>query len=94
MRFFAGQVVAVEGYLDVSALHQAGITTAVAALGTAITPQHAELMRRYTPNLVIAYDGDSAGVTAALLHGSLEAGPTAQGFSVRLWIPTNSQSVS
>lgn len=66
-----GQAVAVEGYLDVIALHQADITTAVAALGTAITPQHAEVIRRYASRLVIAYDGDSAGIAAALRNAAM-----------------------
>src|SRR5439155_2379938 len=66
----AGAAVAVEGYIDVIALHQAGIATAVAALGTAITPAHVERLRRYAPAMVLAYDGDSAGINAALKNAA------------------------
>ena len=55
-----------EGYMDVISLHQAGFTQAVASLGTALTPGHARLMKRYTDNVLITYDSDEAGVKAAL----------------------------
>lgn len=55
-----------EGYMDVIALHQAGFNQAVASLGTALTPGHARLMKRYTDNVLITYDSDEAGVKAAL----------------------------
>lgn len=55
-----------EGYMDVIALHQAGFDNAVAALGTAFTPQHASLMKRYTNNILVTFDSDGAGVKAAL----------------------------
>lgn len=54
-----------EGYMDVIALHQAGFTNAVASLGTALTPQHCALMKRFTKQVIIAYDSDGAGVNAA-----------------------------
>lgn len=54
-----------EGYMDVIALHEAGFTNAVATLGTAITPEQARLMKRYTPVVIIAYDMDEAGRRAA-----------------------------
>ena len=54
-----------EGYMDVIALHQAGFQNAVATLGTAITPEQARLMSRYTKKVIISYDSDSAGQTAA-----------------------------
>ena len=54
-----------EGYMDVIALHQAGFTSAVAALGTALTQEQARLISRYAGRVVLAYDSDSAGQTAA-----------------------------
>lgn len=54
-----------EGYMDVIALHQAGYTNAVAALGTAFTPEHALLIKRYVQKLIISFDSDGAGVSAA-----------------------------
>jgi DNA primase len=63
--------VAVEGYLDVIALHQAGIEHAVANLGTAITPRHVEILRRYAGTVLLAYDGDSAGIQATLRAGAI-----------------------
>lgn len=54
-----------EGYMDVIALHEAGFTNAVATLGTAITPEQARLMKRYTQCVIIAYDMDEAGRHAA-----------------------------
>jgi DNA primase len=62
----AGYVIAVEGYMDLIACHQAGLTHSVATLGTAITPEHVQVLRRYTNRLVLAYDGDSAGMAAAM----------------------------
>lgn len=55
-----------EGYLDVITLHQAGFTNAVAALGTAFTPFHANLLKRYTKEVLLTFDSDSAGIQAAL----------------------------
>jgi len=54
-----------EGYMDVIMLHAAGFENAVATLGTAITPDHARIMKKYTNNVVIAYDSDEAGQKAA-----------------------------
>ncbi|MBE6755813.1 MAG: DNA primase [Ruminococcaceae bacterium] len=53
-----------EGYMDVIALHQAGFTNAVACLGTALTTEQARLMKRYTDEVVLAYDSDEAGQKA------------------------------
>lgn len=53
-----------EGYMDVIALHQAGFTNAVASLGTALTPMHCALMKRFVKKVVITYDSDRAGVNA------------------------------
>ena len=55
-----------EGYMDVIALNQAGFDNAVATLGTAITPQQANLMKRYVKEVVISYDSDEAGQKAAV----------------------------
>lgn len=55
-----------EGYMDVISLHQAGYKNAVASLGTALTTQHASLLKRYTEEVVLTYDSDEAGMKAAL----------------------------
>ncbi|WP_455715611.1 DNA primase [Anaerosporobacter sp.] len=55
-----------EGYMDVIALHQAGFTNAVASLGTAFTGLQANLLKRYTGEVLITYDSDGAGTKAAL----------------------------
>ena len=55
-----------EGYMDVIALHQAGFTNAVASLGTALTPGHASLIKRYVDEVYLTYDSDEAGTRAAL----------------------------
>ncbi len=57
-------LILVEGYMDVIALHQVGITTAVASLGTALTKEQAHLIKRYTDQVYICYDSDSAGQKA------------------------------
>ncbi len=53
-----------EGYMDVITLHAAGFENAVATLGTAITPDHARIIRKYTEHAVLAYDSDGAGQNA------------------------------
>ena len=55
-----------EGYMDVIALHQAGFNNAVASLGTAFTGLQANLMKRYTKEVLVCYDSDGAGTQAAL----------------------------
>lgn len=55
-----------EGYMDVISLHQAGFKNAVASLGTALTVQHASLLKRYTDEVILTYDSDEAGTRAAL----------------------------
>ena len=60
-----GRIILTEGYMDTISLHQAGFDCAVASLGTALTPEHAQLLSRYTKEAIIAYDGDGAGVSAA-----------------------------
>lgn len=59
-------IILCEGYMDVIAMHQAGYSQAVASLGTAFTAGQANLLRRYTEEVILAYDSDGAGVTAAL----------------------------
>ena len=61
----AGEVILVEGYTDYLALFQAGIKNVVASLGTALTPNQLGLAARFAPRIVINYDGDAAGRTAA-----------------------------
>src|SRR6185312_11559724 len=55
----------VEGYADVISMHQAGIENTVASSGTSLTVEQVRLIRRYTPNLTILYDGDEAGLKAS-----------------------------
>ncbi len=72
----ADECLLVEGYTDVVSLHQAGIENVVASGGTSLTPDQLRLIRKYTNNLTIIYDGDSAGIKAALrgLDLALEEG--------------------
>ena len=56
----------VEGYIDFLQLYQSGIKNIVAVSGTAFTDGHAHLLKRLTKNVLIAYDGDSAGISAAI----------------------------
>ena len=56
----------VEGYLDVLSMHQLGITNVVASSGTSLTVEQIRLIKRFTENVTIMYDGDSAGIHAAL----------------------------
>lgn len=56
----------VEGYLDVLSLHQLGITNVVASSGTSLTVQQIRLIKKFTNNVTIMYDGDSAGIQAAM----------------------------
>ncbi|MDI7860933.1 DNA primase [Rhizobiaceae bacterium n13] len=61
----AGTIIAVEGYMDVIALHQAGVENGVAPLGTALTENQLELLWKLTPVPVLCFDGDGAGIRAA-----------------------------
>ena len=61
-----GNVILCEGYMDVISMHQAGFTQAVASLGTAFTPGQAGMIKKYTRDVLLAYDSDGAGVKAAL----------------------------
>ena len=60
-----GFAILVEGYLDLVVLHQAGFENAVASLGTALTAAQVKLLARYAERVVVSYDGDAAGVSAA-----------------------------
>ncbi len=60
-----------EGYLDVVMFHQAGFTEAVAGMGTALTPEHLPMLRKGEPKIILAYDGDKAGIAAALKAASM-----------------------
>ena len=72
----ADECLLVEGYTDVISLHQAGIENVVASGGTSLTTDQLRLIKKYTNNLTIIYDGDAAGVKAALrgLDMALEEG--------------------
>jgi DNA primase len=60
------QVLIVEGYTDVMALHQVGVNNAVASLGTALTQEQIEIICRFTKNIVLVFDSDMAGIKASL----------------------------
>ncbi len=60
------RLIVCEGYLDVIMFHQAGFNETVATLGTALTREHLPLLRKGEPKVILAYDGDRAGVEAAL----------------------------
>lgn len=61
-----GFLIIVEGYMDAISLYQSGITNIAASLGTALTDNQAKLIHRYTKDVVLSYDADSAGRSAAL----------------------------
>ena len=61
----SGYIILTEGNIDVVSLHQAGFDSAVASLGTSLTPEQARLMARYTGEVVLCYDSDEAGRKAA-----------------------------
>ena len=61
----SGYIILSEGNIDVVSLHQAGFDSAVASLGTSLTPEQARLLSRYTDQVIIAYDNDGAGQKAA-----------------------------
>ena len=56
----------VEGYVDVITTHQADFTQCVATLGTAMTEQHAQMLKNYNPRVILCYDADRAGISAAM----------------------------
>ena len=61
-----GRAIIVEGYMDMISLYQHGVKNAAASLGTALTLNQARLLCRYSKNIVLSYDSDSAGINAAL----------------------------
>jgi DNA primase len=65
------EIIITEGYLDVVMLHQAGFENAVATLGTALTKEHLPLLRKGEARVIVAYDGDNAGINAALKAAKL-----------------------
>lgn len=67
------EIIITEGYLDVIMLHQAGFDNAVATLGTALTKDHLPLLKRGEPKVIVAYDGDNAGLNAAFKASQLMA---------------------
>ncbi|MDF2474064.1 MAG: primase [Anaerocolumna sp.] len=73
-------IIICEGYMDVIALHQAGFRNAVASLGTAFTGLQANLLKRYTQEVLLTYDSDGAGIKAAIRAIPIlkEAGLTAR----------------
>jgi len=62
----SGNIILCEGYMDVISMHQAGFTQAVASLGTAFTAGQAAVIKKYTKDVLLAYDSDGAGTKAAL----------------------------
>ena len=60
------QIIVVEGYMDVISMHQAGVTNAVASLGTALTERQLDLLERYCEEVILFYDSDRAGQNAAV----------------------------
>lgn len=75
------QLILVEGYLDVLALHQAGYSQAVASCGTALTPEQLQPLRRLCREVVLLYDGDAAGRAATAKAAEIALG---QGFEVQV----------
>ena len=67
------EIIITEGYMDVIMLHQAGYTNAVATLGTSLTTEHLPILKKMDIKVIIAYDGDNAGINAALKASTLLA---------------------
>ena len=65
------EIIIVEGYMDVIMLHQASIQNSVATLGTALTIEHLPILKKLNPKVTVAYDGDNAGINAALKASKL-----------------------
>ena len=77
----ANFVVMVEGYMDLISLSQAGIENVVASCGTALTPEQSRLLKRFTTDVVMIFDGDQAGETATLRNLDILI---AEGFNARV----------
>lgn len=71
--FSSGKIIITEGYIDTIMLHKAGMTNAVATLGTALTKEHIPLLNKGDPAIILSYDGDNAGINAALRASSMLA---------------------
>jgi len=65
------EVVIVEGYFDVISLHKIGVQNVVAPMGTSLTEKHASFLKRYSPSPILMFDGDSAGMKAAIRSAGL-----------------------
>jgi len=74
-----GEIIITEGYLDVIMLHQANFKNATATLGTALTSDHLPLIRKGEPKVILAYDGDKAGLSAAYKASTLMASGSIDG---------------
>jgi DNA primase len=74
----------VEGYVDVIATHQAGFTQCIATLGTSLTEEHAKLLVRYNPKVIICYDADTAGINATLKGTKIWENVGVEGAEVRV----------
>ncbi len=82
-------IIVVEGYMDVIALSQHGVSNVVATLGTALTPQHLSLLYQVTSEVVICFDGDKAGRNAALRALEHALPMVSQGRQIKfLFLPT------
>ncbi|MBE6039195.1 MAG: DNA primase [Anaerofustis stercorihominis] len=79
-------IIIVEGYMDVISLYDKGITSACASLGTSLSESHAKLLKRYTNDVVLCYDGDNAGINAALRAADIL---TAAGINVKVALLEN-----
>lgn len=77
--FKKSKIIITEGYLDVIMLHQAGFTHCVATLGTALTKEHIPLIKKADPEVIVAYDGDKAGLNAALKASYMLASSSTKG---------------
>lgn len=82
----ARSLIIVEGYFDVIAAHQAGVTNVIATMGTALTGEHLRLIRRWTENIILIFDPDEAGARAAMRTAPLfiEEGMSAKVVSLPL----------
>jgi len=76
------EIIIVEGYMDVIMLHQAGYTNAIATLGTALTSEHLPILRKLNAKIIVAYDGDSAGINAGIKASTLLAQNSFEGGAV------------
>ena len=80
----AKPAVFVEGYVDVITAHQAGFGQCVATLGTSLTEEHARLLARYSPRVIICYDADAAGIKATLRGADVWESVGIEGAEVRV----------